>query len=92
MLHGAGVKLKTINAIVNGLLLVSTSIGVEGIGLIDKEMYFNADTPKTFYESIIAIFNLSDQRKKDIVKKAQKLLMDNNYLEILIKELENDDR
>jgi hypothetical protein len=92
MLHGAGVKLKTINAIVNGLLLVSTSIGAEGIGLIDKEMYFNADSPNTFYESIIAIFNLSVERKADIIKKAQKLLMDNNYLEILIKELENDNR
>lgn len=92
MLHGAGVKLKTINAIVNGLLLVSTSIGSEGIGLIENEMYFEANEPNKFYESILTIFGLSDENKKEMVKNAQKLLMDNNYLAILEKELVNDEK
>lgn len=33
MFFGSGVKLKSINALVNGLLLVSTKVGTEGIGL-----------------------------------------------------------
>ncbi len=33
MLHGAGVKLKTINAVVNGLPVITTGVGNEGTGL-----------------------------------------------------------
>jgi hypothetical protein len=90
MLHGAGVKLKTINAIVNGLVLVSTSTGSEGIGLLDKKMYFQANDPENFYASIMTVFGLTVEEKNQIVMNAQKLLTDNNYLVILKKELENE--
>lgn len=86
MLHGTGVKLKSINAIVNGLPLVATKIGAEGIGL-DAEMYFEANTPLEFSTSILNIFNLSPAEKQVKVSAAQRYLLNNNYLAILKKEL-----
>lgn len=86
MLHGTGVKLKSINAIVNGLPLVATSVGAEGIGL-DKEMYFESNTSEGFVASILNIFNLSSADKQVKVRAAQKYLRNNSYLEILKKEL-----
>lgn len=88
MLHGTGVKLKSINAIVNGLPLVATTIGAEGIGL-DEEMYFEANTPTEFIRSILAVFNLSSAEKQVKVSAAQSYLLNINYLSILKKELRN---
>jgi hypothetical protein len=88
MLHGTGVKLKSINAIVNGLPLVATTIGAEGIGL-DEEMYFEANTPTEFITSILDIFNLSPAEKQVKVSAAQNYLLNINYLTILKKELRN---
>lgn len=86
MFHGTGVKLKSINAIVNGLPLIATTIGAEGIGL-DEEMYFEANTPTEFITSILAVFNLSPAEKQLKVSAAQSYLLKNNYLAILKKEL-----
>ncbi|TVY01254.1 glycosyltransferase family 4 protein [Cohnella terricola] len=57
MRNGAGVKLKTIEAIQNGLPVVSTSIGCEGTGLIDNEHILVADQPKEFRRSIKQLFD-----------------------------------
>ena len=86
MLHGAGVKLKSINAIVNGLPLVATSIGSEGIGLIDKEMFLLANSAEEFTSSLTKI--LKSDKKQEIVKAAQNYLESVNYLKILEMELE----
>jgi polysaccharide biosynthesis protein PslH len=83
MLHGAGVKLKTINAVVNGLPIVSTSKGSEGIGLIDKKMSFIADKPTKFYKSILKIFEMKNEDKIKMVVESQKHLNENNYLKIM---------
>jgi hypothetical protein len=88
MLHGTGVKLKSINAIVNGLPLIATKIGAEGIGL-DGEMYFEANTPTEFITSILAVINLSPAEKQVKVSAAQSYLLNTNYLSILKKELRN---
>jgi hypothetical protein len=86
MIHGTGVKLKSMNAIVNGLPLAATTIGAEGIGL-DSEMYFEANTPTEFITSILDIFNLSPAEKQVKVSAAQNYLLNTNYLAILKKEL-----
>jgi hypothetical protein len=83
MLHGAGVKLKTINAIVNGLPIVSTTKGSEGIGLIDHEMFFKADDVITFYKSIIKLFQMENKDRLKMVFESQKYLKENNYLDIM---------
>jgi glycosyltransferase involved in cell wall biosynthesis len=49
MRNGAGVKLKTIEAIQNGLPVISTSIGYEGTGLVHNKHIMVADKPEEFY-------------------------------------------
>lgn len=86
MLHGSGVKVKSINALVNGLPLVSTAIGTEGIGL-SKEMYYHADTINTFKEQILSVL---EHRNQAIEKTelAQEYLKKTNYIEVLKNELD----
>lgn len=43
---GSGIKVKVVNALYRGLPTVTTSIGVEGLQLRDKEDIFVADTPE----------------------------------------------
>ena len=90
MLHGAGVKLKSINAIQNGLILVSSKIGTEGIGLIKDDMYFEANTPEDFSKSILKAFQMNNIEKQKMVENAQDFLIKNNYLSILKRELQDE--
>lgn len=89
MQYGTGVKLKSLNGIVNGLPLVSTATGSEGIGLIDKEMFYKADTPEDFYAAIQAIFTAKPEDRDLMVKKAQDFLSSNDDLTLLKKETDD---
>jgi glycosyltransferase involved in cell wall biosynthesis len=57
VLRGAGLKMKTIDAIQAGLPVVTTSTGVEGTGLTHQRHLLVADTPKEFAQCIRDIFN-----------------------------------
>ena len=57
MLHGAGVKLKTLNAIEQGLPVVATPTGVEGLGLQPGVDVLMANDPGAFAAAILQIFN-----------------------------------
>lgn len=86
MLHGSGVKVKSVNALVNGVPLVSTGVGAEGIGLTG-EMYFHADNAEAFKEQILNVLT----NRKDAVEKtknAQAYLKQIHYLKILKQELD----
>lgn len=85
MRHGSGVKLKTINALVNGLPLVSTKIGSEGIGLIDRKMFFEANTSQEFIRDVVSV--LKSEEKSVTVFNAQDHLRRTNYLKILEREI-----
>ncbi|MFY8187335.1 MAG: glycosyltransferase [Flavobacterium sp.] len=89
MRMGSGVKLKSINAIENGLLLVSTTVGIEGIGLVPSEMFFLADDADNFYQKMFEALHLSIDLKKTITENAQKFLIQKHDSSILINELEN---
>jgi glycosyltransferase involved in cell wall biosynthesis len=52
MFHGAGVKIKSINAIEHGVPVVSTSTGVEGLPLVQSQHYLMANDAQ---EMILAI-------------------------------------
>ncbi|WP_303996450.1 glycosyltransferase family 4 protein [Megamonas hypermegale] len=73
MLHGAGVKLKTVNAIVNGLPVVSTTIGNQGTGLEHGKHIYVADEPEKFAEYVRMLLNSKEKRQK-IVKDSQKYI------------------
>jgi len=83
MLHGAGVKLKTIEAIKNGLPVVSTTIGNQGTGLSHMKEIYVSDDPKQFSEFIRKLLLASDERDR-LVFSAQEFLHDfYNHKEIL---------
>ncbi|PQJ21876.1 glycosyltransferase family 4 protein [Tenacibaculum sp. SG-28] len=86
MLHGAGVKIKSVNAIVNGLPLVSTNVGVEGIGLTPRKEFLLGDTAADFREAVIMLL-LYPEKGHSLVQYAQQYLKENHYLEILKNEL-----
>jgi glycosyltransferase involved in cell wall biosynthesis len=50
--HGAGLKLKTIDAIQAGLPVVSTSIGIQGTGLLHGKHVVVADAPQEFADAV----------------------------------------
>jgi GT2 family glycosyltransferase/glycosyltransferase involved in cell wall biosynthesis len=54
---GAGNKGKVGEALANGIPLVTTSIGAEGMGIINEEHAFVSDDPKTFAEFVIKLYN-----------------------------------
>lgn len=52
LLHGAGTKRKLIQALVCGTPSVSTTIGIEGLGLRHEEEVLIADAPEAFARQI----------------------------------------
>ena len=92
MLHGAGVKLKSINAIQNGLVLVSSKTGAEGIGLIKNEMYLEAMSPNDFVKTILKVFKMKIEDRQEMVGNAQQFLNQNNYLSILKNEFQDEQK
>lgn len=83
MQNGAGVKLKTIEAIQNGLPVISTSIGYEGTGLVDNEHILIADRPEQFYEKIKQLFD-NPQAAKMLLESSQSFLRKHyNHKEVL---------
>lgn len=85
MFHGSGVKVKSVNALINGVPLVSTTIGAEGIGLTN-DMYFHADAVFEFKNQILSVIN-NQQLAIEKTLMAQEYLKRNNYLDVLKTEL-----
>lgn len=76
MRYGAGVKLKTVNAIVNGLPVVATTIGNEGTGLISGEQILVDDDPKVLCRYITELLGDASVRR-NFVNCAQAYLREN---------------
>ncbi|WP_438349491.1 glycosyltransferase family 4 protein [Paenibacillus sp. FA6] len=77
MRNGAGVKLKTIEAIQNGLPVISTSIGYEGTGLVHNKHIMVADKPEEFYHSMKQLFDNPAQAQA-LLESSQKYIR-NHY-------------
>ncbi len=73
---GAGVKGKTVEALYNGLPIVSTSIGIEGLSNIDQVLA-SFDTKIDFANEVIRLHNMSSDRLNEIVAKEQNYVMNN---------------
>lgn len=54
--YGAGMKGKVGEAMSSGIPVVTTSIGAEGMGLIDEENILIADTPEKFTNKVASIY------------------------------------
>jgi len=55
VLRGAGIKVKTINALQAGVPVVSTSVGMEGTGLIADTHLLVADSPDDFVRGVATL-------------------------------------
>ncbi|MEM3896273.1 MAG: glycosyltransferase [Archaeoglobaceae archaeon] len=62
--YGAGVKGKINMAMSHGLPVVTTSIGAEGMHLIDGENALIADNPKDFAEKVVELYTDEELWKK----------------------------
>ena len=75
MQNGAGVKLKTIEAVVRGLPVVSTRVGVEGSGLVKDVHYKPADEPDEFATQVRELLR-NRESAHEIVRNAQSFVVD----------------
>ncbi len=58
--YGAGVKGKINMSMGYGLPVITTAIGAEGMGLIDGEDVLIADSPDTFAQKVLEVYNNED--------------------------------
>jgi glycosyltransferase involved in cell wall biosynthesis len=70
LLWGAGIKLKTLDYLANGLPVVSTKEGVAGFNLNPGEEYFEADSVEEFAEAIRILIS-SRQLRSALAEKGQ---------------------
>ncbi len=55
--YGAGVKGKIVQSMAHGLPVVTTSIGAEGMNLVNGQTALIADTPQEFAAQVIRVYN-----------------------------------
>lgn len=60
---GGGTRLKIFEALSMGKAVVSTSIGAEGLPLVDGEHYVRADDPRGFANAVVALLRDPMRRK-----------------------------
>lgn len=70
---GSGIRSKILYAMAQGVPVISTTIGCEGIPVKDRESIMMADSPLAFEEALRALINDSNQTLK-IVKCAQAIM------------------
>ena len=74
---GSGTRLKAFEAIANGLPVVSTTLGVEGLGLIPDQHFLAADTDADFAGAILAL--LADTPRRVAMAEAGRALLEARY-------------
>ncbi len=77
LLTGSGMRIKIIEGMVLGKLVISTAIGAEGINYTDKKDIVIANTPKEFSEAIN--YYLENQELQISIGKAARQLMESDY-------------
>lgn len=61
---GSGVRLKILHALAMGKAVVTTSVGCEGLELMDDEHLWVADTPQEFADKVIALLHAPATRRR----------------------------
>lgn len=83
---GAGIKVKSLEAIRNGLALISTSKGVEGTGLLSERHFLLANSPSEFSQAINFLLE-NESFRTNMVLAAQKFIAENYDSHNLLREL-----
>lgn len=74
---GSGLRVKILELVATSNIVVSTSIGAEGIGLKPGEQILIADSPESFAEEIINLF--SEQIEINNIVNSAKEFVEKNY-------------
>jgi glycosyltransferase involved in cell wall biosynthesis len=77
LLAGGGMRIKIIEGMALGKLIIATSIAAEGISCIDKENIVIANSPKEFKEAIL--YYLSNENEQICIGKSARILVERNY-------------
>jgi glycosyltransferase involved in cell wall biosynthesis len=84
---GAGTKLKVLEAMASGIPIVSTTVGCQGIDVINGQHLLIANTETDFSERVIELLGNS-QRAQKLAAAAQALVRDKYRWEKIVDELE----
>lgn len=87
ILSGSGMRVKIVEGMMLGNVIVTTSIGLEGIYAANREQVIIADEPKDFTEAIIELIRIP-ALKNSIAKKARIFATDNFEISALTEKLE----
>lgn len=86
---GSGMRIKILNALAMGRAIVSTSIGCEGIEVIDGENICIADTEEEFSQGVIRLLKDKSERER-MGKEGLKLVRANYQWERIAELIENE--
>lgn len=84
---GSGIRIKILELLAQGHFIISTSIGKEGIQIINTEHFLEADDRDNFAEKIIKTFN-NEYDYKQICLNAQTLMKEKYSWKIIGREFE----
>jgi glycosyltransferase involved in cell wall biosynthesis len=71
------VRIKALTALQNGLPIVSTKLGVDGLGLVENQHYLNAETSQEFANQVTKL--LQNKALRDKISQAEIKHFNENY-------------
>ena len=74
---GGGTRLKVVEGLAMGKAMVSTTLGCEGVKVVDGESIAIADTAETFAASVVRLFE--DRAEADALGRGGRALMEREY-------------
>ncbi len=84
---GGGIRIKILELLASGNIIVSTTVGKEGISVENEKHLFIADTPTTFAEQIFKIFEGFDT--SSLISNGRKFIRENYIWTKITREFEN---
>jgi glycosyltransferase involved in cell wall biosynthesis len=73
LLDGSGLKIKLVDALRHGCPVVSTSIGMQGIGFIENVCALRADSPEKFSSALLRLLE-NDELRQDMQRAAKEVV------------------
>lgn len=86
---GSGIRIKILELLASGNIVVSTSIGAEGIGLTNKQNILIADDENDFADVILKLFNDKHEIKK-MIDNSKNYIENNFSRKIISQKIENE--
>lgn len=72
--HGSGTRVKILEAFAFGCPVVSTTVGTEGLDVVDGDSILIADDPVQFARHVVSVFN-DRQQALDLARSGQELFL-----------------